>query len=126
MKGARARLTLAVVAYVLVACAAAEEGIHSQYKSLARIDVTDEVGEGFGGRSEKVAGGPETTSDLAKDAGADAAGDAPALHKTHRQKNRKEKCEPRKRPVEDRCEYVRTHPACEQDDNLVHLSLIHI
>ena len=48
MKGARAPLTLAVVAYVLVACAAAEEGIHSQYKSLARIDVTDEVGEGFG------------------------------------------------------------------------------
>ena len=79
MKGARAPLTLAVVAYVLVACAAAEEGIHSQYKSLARIDVTDEVGEGFGGRGEKVAGGPETTSDLAKDAGADAAGDAPVL-----------------------------------------------
>lgn len=125
MKGARAPLTLAVVAYVLVACAAAEEGIHSQYKSLARIDVTDEVGEGFGGRGEKVAGGPETTSDLAKDAGADAAGDAPALHKTHRQKNRKEKCEPRKRPVEDRCVYVRTHPACEQDDNLVHYLRLH-
>ena len=60
-----------------------------------------------------------------KDAGTDAGGDAPALHKKHRDRIKKEKCEPRKRPLEDRCEYVRTHPACETDDNLVHYLRLH-
>ena len=93
MKGARAPLTLAVVAYVLVACAAAEEGIHSQYKSLARIDVTDKVGEGFGGQGEKVAGGLETTSDLASTPGLMPQAMHPRC-KTHRQKIRKESVNP--------------------------------
>ena len=129
MKEAR-RLTLAgLVACALIACAAAESDTRFLGSSnLARIHEIDDVRQGLGAASGPPVGTNEgelfSASEVTKkkDAGTDAA---PALHKKHRDRIKKEKCEPRKRPLEDRCEYVRTHPACETDDNLVHYLRLH-
>ena len=134
MKEATARrLTLAgLVACALIACAAAESDTRFLGSSnLARIHEIDDVREELGAASGPSVGTNEgelfSASELTKkkDAGTDAGGDAPALRKKHRDRIKKEKCEPRKRPLEDRCEYVRTHPACETDDNLVHYLRLH-
>ena len=97
------------------------------YRGIVYIDEIDDVRQGLGAASGPPVGELFSASEVTKkkDAGTDAGGDAPALHKKHRDRIKKEKCEPRKRPLEDRCEYVRTHPACETDDNLVHYLRLH-
>ena len=86
MKEATARrLTLAgLVACALIACAAAESDTRFLGSSnLARIDEIDDVRQGLGAASGPPVGELFSASEVTKkkDAGTDAGGDAPALHK---------------------------------------------
>ena len=139
---ARARLALVVLASALVAGAALNAAAHDA-AALSRLD----AGERDGARhvaSFRFASSLEGSSlegstrrdalSFAKDGGSD---DAPSSSppsprdsekpKTHAKKERvhKKKCEPMKHPAEERCAYVQSHLACEQDDNLVHYLRMH-